>query len=165
MSVKKNEDIIQDKLNQVAENLSHHDFFNHYILETLDNFAYRYFDEPKKAEQVTGRLMRVIALEKGIKEAIKLKNPELRAGISELVKRVSKIEGPTILREIRVNVLQRDSQHKGQCNVSGRISFGHPEHDFSIGTYVEKLSILEFEDDLHFRNTLARHLEEVCELF
>lgn len=162
---KNNQEMIQHKMLQVEENFGHQDFFNRYILDTLDSFGYRYLDRPQKAELLTLNMMRVVALEEGIKEAIKIKNPELRAGIGELVKRVSKAQGPTIQREIRVNIIERDPARGGVCQVWARISFGHPEHDYRAGTYVEKLSTLNFEDDLHFRNALAKHLEIVSELF
>lgn len=158
-------EIIQKKLNEVETNLKNQDFLSHYILETLNSFGHRYFDDPKVSEQVSTNVLRVLAIESGIKEAIKLKNLELRAGIMELVKRVSKAEGPTILREIRVTVLPKDSTHKGECHVTARISFGHPYHDFKKGTFVEKLSVLVFEDEIQFRNNLAKHLELACEIF
>lgn len=158
------EEIIQQKLKQVDAKLVSQDYLRNYILETLASFAYRYFDEASKTESITPNVLRVTAIEKGIKEAIKLKNPELRAGISELVKRVSKDQGPTILREIRVN-LEPQSAHGGHCLVSAKISFGHPEHDFKQGSFVEKSDKFSFEDELHLRNILAKHLETVCELF
>lgn len=157
-------EIIKHKLEEVQTNLSRKDYLNHYILETLESFAFRYFDEPLLPEQLSSSVMRVIAIEKGIKEAIKIKNAQLRAGIAELVKRVSKEQGPTIVREIRVN-LERTSEHGGTCQVTARVSFGHPEHDFTKGTFVENLDSFKFEDEIHFRNTLAKHLEVVCELF
>jgi hypothetical protein len=167
MDIKKDSDaakIIQQKSNEVQNSFSHQDFVNHYILETLDSFAFRYFDEPLKAEMVTNNIMKVVAVEKGIKEAIKIKNTELRAGIGELVKRVSKAEGPTILREIRVN-LERGSVHAGTCQVAARISFGHPNHDFSKGTFISSSQTFSFEDEIHFRNILAKYLEISCEIF
>ena len=132
MTAKNNEEIIQNKLQEVETNLSRVDYFDHYILETLNSFSYRYFDEPMLSEMIAPNLFRVTAIEKGIKEAIKIKNPELRTGISELVKRVSKAEGPTILRELKVHLTQRDPSLGGQCLLCARISFGHPHHDFSI---------------------------------
>ncbi len=159
------EEKIQHKLTDVQEKMSHQDQFNQYIMESLNNFAYRYFDEPKKAEYVSNKTMRVMAIEKGIKEAIKIKNQELRAGIGELVKSVSKEQGPTIARELRVEILQREAGRGGKCLASARVSFGHPEHLFQKGTFVEKSSVLNFEDDIHFRNNLAKNLEAVCELF
>ncbi len=159
------EEIIQHKMHDVQEQMGHLDQFNHYILETLNSFAYRYFENPDPAEALTPTEMRVIALEKGIKEAIKIKNQELRAGIGELVKRVSKEEGPTIARELRVQILKRDPGRGGNCHVLARVSFGHPVHDFRPGSFVEKMSVLHFDDDIHFRNNLARHLEVACELF
>lgn len=163
--VQGSEKIIQHKLQDVQEKMGHLDQFNHYILETLNNFAYRYFDEPKNAECLTNDVMRVFAVEKGIKEAIRIKNPELRAGIGELVKRVSKEQGPTIGRELRVHILNREVGRGGICHISARVSFGHPEHNFTPGSFVEKMSVLKFDDDIHFRNNLAKHLEIVCELF
>jgi hypothetical protein len=156
--------IIQQKSDEVHSSFSHQDFVNHYVLETLDSFAFRYFDEPLKAEMVANNIMKVEAFEKGIKEAIKIKNPELRAGIAELVKRVSKAEGPTILREIRVN-LKRGTDHAGTCQLTARISFGHPDHDFSKGTFISNSQTFSFEDEIHFRNILAKYLEICSEIF
>lgn len=157
-------EIIQHKLTEVQTNLGHEEYVNHYILETLESFAFRYLDEPLLPELLSNNIMRVIAIEKGIKEAIKIKNAQLRTGIGELVKRVSKDQGPTILREIRVR-RQRDSGHGGTCEVTARVSFGHPDHNFHQGTFVEHSSSFAYEDEILFRNTLAKHLEVVCELF
>jgi hypothetical protein len=165
VSVAQAEEIIQHKMHDVQEKLSHIDQFNHYIIETLNSFAYRYFEEAAPAEFISEKEMRVIAIEKGIKEAIKIKNAELRLGIGELVKRVSKDQGPTIARELRVQILKRDPGHGGHCHVLSRVSYGHPDHDFKKGSYIEKMSSLQFVDEVDFRNNLAKHLELVCELF
>lgn len=165
MTLKSNEELIKHKLHEVQENLGHTSFLNQYILTTLDSFAYRYFDEATPAKQISNDIMSVQALERGIKEAIKLKNPELRAGIAELVKRVSKAEGPTILRELKVTLNKLPGQHSGSALISARISFGHPEHSFLPGTFVEKVHVCHFEDELQLRNTLARDIEIVCEIF
>jgi hypothetical protein len=157
-------ELIQKKNEQVKKIVSQEDFFNSYIAETLNSFAYRYFDEANAPEVLMKDVVRVTALEKGIKEAIKIKNPELRAGIGELVKRVSREEGPTILREIRVSV-EKGKNHEGTCQILARISFGHPDHLFSKGTYVEKTEKFKFEDEIHFRNILAKEIEKVCEVF
>ena len=156
--------IIQHKQEEVKANTGHQNFLNNYILETLESFAFRYFDSPQVPEVISSNSVRVIAIEHGIKEAIKIQNQKLRAGIGELVKRVSKEQGPTILRELRVNI-NKKSTHQGSCYLSARISFGHPDHQFSEGTFVENIKNFEFEDEIHFRNTLAKHLEAVCELF
>lgn len=162
---KKTQSIIQHKNEEVQSLLGKTDYLQKYIYDTLKSFAYRYFDEPLDPEFLTTQSIRVLDVEKGIKKAILIKNDQLRAGIGELVKRVSKAEGPTIAREIRVTLLSDLHAKKGEAKISARISFGHPAHDFSPGTFVEKVSHLHFEDELHFRNTLARHLEDVCELF
>lgn len=160
-----NSKILEKKI-EVESLIAQKDFFNIYILETLGNFSYRYFEDAQKPEMLGDKIARVIAIEKGIKEAIKIKNQAIRAGISELVKRVSKAEGPTIARELRINTVERSGTKGGTCNITARISFAHPNHDFaSDKLYVEKASIFKFEDDLHFRNNLAKHLEVVCELF
>lgn len=157
-------EIIQNKLNEVQTKLRHLDYLDNYVSETLESFAYRYLADPRVPEQVNKNTIRVFAIEKGIKEAIKIKNAELRRGIGELVKRVSKEQGPTILREIKV-INERNTNHGGTCRVSARISFGHPDHEFNKGSFVENLSTFEFVDEIHFRNTLAKHLDVVCDLF
>lgn len=164
-TVAENEAIIAHKMHDVQEAYTHTDTFNHYILETLNSFAFRYFDEAMPAEELNSTELRVLAIEKGIKEAIKIKNETLRKGIGELVKRVSKEEGPTIARELRVQILKREPGRGGNAHVLARISWGHPEHSFAGKTFVEKMSVLKFEDDIFFRNHLAKNLEEVCALF
>ncbi|MDO9183255.1 MAG: hypothetical protein Q7U04_12655 [Bacteriovorax sp.] len=155
---------IQNKIVEVQKKFDNQHFLSNYILETLGSFAFRYLDEPFTFESVSKDVLRVLTVEKGIKEAIKIKNSELRNGISELVKRVSKEQGPTILREIKI-ITDRSSRALGKCEVFARISFGHPEHDFATGTFIEKMESFNFDDEIHFRNILAKHLEVVCELF
>lgn len=160
---KKMQDIIQHKSEEVHNLISRPDYFQSYLLETLKSFGFRYFDNAQGPEKLSQNVFRLWAVETGIKEAIKIKNDQLRAGIGELVKRVSKAEGPTIVRELRVEL--KNSGKTGEALISARISFGHPLHDFAKGTFVEKNTRLNYEDELQFRNTLARSLEEVCELF
>ncbi len=159
-----NAELINKKLEQVQQVLHKQDFFSYYMIETLSSFAFRYFEDAQAPALLSKTSANVVAIEKGIKEAIKLKNPELRAGISDLVKRVSKEQGPTILRELKVICLP-NGQHDGTCEVSARISFGHPEHDFRAGSFVEKKEIFKYADEVYFRNNLAKYLEYVCELF
>lgn len=156
--------IIKEKQEAVQHSVAQLDFLNNYIFSTLESFGFRYFNEPRTPEVISNNTLRIIAVENGIKEAIKIQNPKLRQGISDLVKRVRKEEGPTIVREIRV-VIDKNSSHGGTCKLSGRISFGHPAHDFSEGTYVENIQVFDFEDEFIFRNILAKYLEIVCELF
>ena len=162
---KTDKEIIEQKDREVKAKITSSDFLENYIHETLSQFAYRYFEIPNPVESSAQNTFCASYLEKGIKEAITIKNPELRAGIGELVTRVSREQGPTILRELRLTFKERNSNHSGVCLLSARISFGHPEHNFSKGSFVEKTALMKFEDEMHFRNTLARYLEEVCELF
>jgi hypothetical protein len=162
---KSNKEIIEQKEREIKAKITSGDFLENYIHETLSQFAYRYFENPNPVEACSQHAFCVSYLEKGIKEAIKIKNPELRAGISELVKRVSRDQGPTILRELRLAFKERNANHSGVCLISARISFGHPEHNFANGSFVEKTFLMKFEDEMHFRNTLAKYLEDVCELF
>ena len=157
----KEADLIKLKAEVVQTNLQSSDAFIQYIADTLESFGFRFFDEPFPVEVISANDLKVRALEKGIKEAIKIKNPELRAGISDLVKRVSKEQGPTIQREISVQF----NKVTGSCQVEAKISFGHPDHDYKKGSYVSNISSFKFEDEIAFRNSLARHLEIVSGLF
>ena len=157
-------ELIQQKREEVQAKMGQKNDLNQYMLETLDSFAFRYFIEPLSAELISENELRVIAIEKGIKEAIKIKNPILRNGISELVKRVSKAEGPTILSELKLK-MDMKTNHSGTVQLSGRISFDHPEHEFKKDTFIEKLSLFHYVDEIDLRNNLAKHLEIVCEIF
>jgi hypothetical protein len=162
---KTHKEIIENKNREVKAKISSDDFLTKYIHETLDQFAYRYFASPAPAEACGPNSYRVTFLEKGIKEAIKIKNQKLRAGIGELVKRVSREQGPTIFYELRLTFKERNANHSGVCQISARISFGHPEHQFETDSFVEKTALMKFEDEIQFRNTLAKYLVDVCELF
>lgn len=157
--------VIQEKSNEVQTLLSKPDFLEHYILETLNSFAFRYFENPQEAQKKSQTILAVGAFETGIKEAIKIKNDELRVGLGELVKKYSKDQGPTVYRELSVELDRDQGSKKGIAIVRARISWGHPDHLFSKGTFVEKKSTFEFEDEIHLRNKLARDLDLVCELF
>lgn len=162
----KNQEIINQKNAEVEAQVHQHDFIPGYILHTLNNFAYRYFDNAKESEMLTPEIFRVQAVEKGIKEAIKIKSDILRAGLGELVKQFSKEAGPTVVRELSVAMPKGfHDRHLGEAIILARISWGHPEHTFHPGSFIEKRSVLTYNDELQFRNTLARHLEEVAELF
>lgn len=165
MTDQKFQDRIQHKTEEVNTLLHQKDFLDNYILEILNNFSYRFLEDAGKSEKINSNTMRVIALEKGIKEAIKIKNEKLRSGLGELARNVPRSEGPTVAREIRVVLLKNNNQHSGDVEVLSRISWGHPAHEFSTGTFVEKKTKYHFEDELHLRNTLAKYIEEVCELF
>lgn len=162
---KSEKQIIEEKKNQVSAQISSNDFLAAYAKETLSNFAFRYFEAPSAIENSNDHSFAVSYLEKGIKEAIKIKNPQLRSGIGELVKRVTREEGPTILYRLQITFKEQNANHSGVCQISARISFGHPDHQFVKGSFVEKTSILNFEDEMQFRNTLAKYLEDVCALF
>ncbi len=159
------QNVIQEKSEEVHTMLSKPDFLEHYILETLNSFAFRYFDNPKVAKKKSANVLAVGAIEVGIKEAIKIKNDQLRAGLGELVKKFSKDQNPTVYRELSVELDRAPGAKAGKAIVRARISWGHPEHQFSNGTYVEKKSTLVFDDEVHLRNKLALDLDLVSELF
>ncbi len=161
-----NSDKILQKKTEVENQLNQKDFLNNYILETLNSFSYRFFDPATKAEMISNEVYRVVSIEVGIKAAIKIQNPTLRAGIGELVKRVSRNQGPTIARMLQVKFLSRTGNKSGEAQISAQISFGHPAHDFQTPkTFVDKNCTISFDDELQLRNILAKHLEDVCSLF
>lgn len=165
MTEKKLQEIIQHKTNEVNSLLHQKDFLDNYVIQTLNSFSFRYLDNASSSEKINNNTIRVLSIENGIKDAIKIKNEKLRAGLGELARNVSKAEGPTVAREIRVILLRNGSLHSGDVDVSARISWGHPTHEFSTGTFVEKKLRYHFDDELNLRNNLARYLDEVCELF
>lgn len=159
------QNVIQEKSDEVHTMLSKPDFLEHYILETLNSFAFRYFDNPQVAKKKSTNLLAVGAIEVGIKEAIKIKNDQLRTGLGDLVKKFSKDQNPTVYRELSVELDRAPGAKAGKAIVRARISWGHPEHQFQNGTYVEKKTTLVFEDEVHLRNKLALDLDLVSELF
>lgn len=122
-SGEENQALIAAKMQNVQEAFSQGDVLNRYVLQSLDGFAYRYFDQSMKAELLSPQEMRVMAIEAGIKEAIKIKNETLRKGIGELVERVSREEGPTMARELRVHIPKREPG-KGVRLMSTPVSAG-----------------------------------------
>jgi hypothetical protein len=129
---------------------------------TLNNFAYRYFETPTPAQALSNEHFCVQAIEVGIKEAIKIQNPKLRDGLKSLMLRVSKEQGPTVARILDVQV---SGQGPLVLTARAAISWGHPDHQLCPDTFVSRELTVELGDLLELRNSLALHLETVCELF
>lgn len=152
----------QQKQAELRKRLEHPDALDELVLYTLNNFSYRYFDDAPKAEIRGPGHYCIEHIEVGIKEAIKSSNPVLRAGLKKLVMEVPKSEGPTVMR--RLSVEHQEGQPQ-VTKVRALISWGHPDHCLVEGSFIEDISEIRSEDFLELRNSLAFHLEKVCELF
>lgn len=157
----------QDKLNRhrekVLNELGEPEFFDSFTLETLNNFAFRYFDDAHPAEKIQHRPHRYVvrAREMGIKQAIKISSPLLREKLKQLVLSYPPLE---VTLERRFQVEFEDAK-QGQVLVSAALSYGHPDHEYSRDTYIEKTMTFEFSEFLLLRNRLASLLENVAQLY
>ena len=142
---------ISKKMAEVKNKLSQQDFLSTYTAETISNFAFRYFDNPQEPEQIATNKIRIIAVDDGY-----LKTNKLNLPMSD--------RNATIMSEITVT-FDKKSGNAGVCKLTARISYGYPHHHFLSGTFLEKSHSFNFEDEMHFRNLLAKELEIVCELF
>jgi hypothetical protein len=148
---------------QVAMELQNPEFFDHFTLETLNNFAYRYFEGAQAAIKTHDQPHRyqVCARELGIKDLIKLNNPTLRDSLKQLVLN----HPPAKVSLERRFMVEFESAQDGVVTVSAAISFGHPHHDYSPGTFVEKSTRFEYSEFLLLRNRLAALIEDVASLY
>jgi hypothetical protein len=150
-------------LASVITEIKNPEFFDHFTLETLNNFAYRYFENATAAQKIsiTPHCYQVSALEYGIKDAIKIPDSSLREGIKQLLLKYPPAQ-VSLERRFRVEFTSAEA---GQVKVSAALSFGHPDHQYQAKSFVQKTTTFEYSEFLILRNRLAGLLEEVAELY
>jgi hypothetical protein len=138
-----------------------------YLLETMDNFLYRYLETTEnknlKSFQIAPHIFGQESFESSMVEALKITHPEAKAGIMELAKTVPKAQKPMVKYRLQAQVKELTSE-RGHLVLTASINWDFPL--FMDKTKVSKREIdFKYTDLGQFRKELALKLEAACELF
>ena len=150
-----------------ASEMSDLDSLGEFLVRTMRNFAYRYFESESTGLsefKKEGNIFRLEVTETQMKEALKAQNPETRKALIELAKKVPRKEGPTVFYAIECVVYNFDPDRGGKMEVRSIVSWDHPRHE-SGQKRKSKMKILEVDGILELRKFFPVYLEEVCEVF
>ena len=142
------------------------DFFDDFILYTLNNFSYRYFatTPTPKSEKIDDLTYRVRQSEVPVKEGLTSQHTKIKQGTKEMVKKHSPRDGASLLYEIRVSLEHKNPQGPGAIHLACNVSWDYPEHGLERNR-VRSEFLYEYSEVIELRNKLAYHLEYLCEIF
>lgn len=142
------------------------DTFDEFIAFTLNNFGHRYFEKEEHAVEKSDDLTYFIRNEQvHIKWGLMNKLAAIKNGSKELAVKHPPKDGGTLCQELEVRLEHKDSNRPGVAHLSARVYWNYPDFTLQHGQFHAQTYDFSYEDVLHLRNKLAKHLEEICELF
>jgi hypothetical protein len=162
-------EIMQDIQDKVSESFQASGERDQYIMNTLENFVYRYLEDdkvgPGKTEKIADDLYRGSSLTTSLKLAMEFapedQKPELQAAIKESFAQKKK---PTMNQQIIIDARGINAEGEGNITLHAVINWDFPEHPENQKQKVWSYTYPS-EDWGYLRKHLAIHLEELCEHF
>ncbi len=165
--MKNEEELIQEKAQELRASFEDPHKLYDYLFETLDNFYYRYIETEAsknlKTQELGHHLYGARAFEKDMMTALKKPHPDAKAGIIEMAKTYPKAQSPSVRYTLmaKVDSLEADS---GKLKIVSEINWGFPEFS-DPSKLIQKTVDFSYDDLSEFRKKLALKLEEASELF
>lgn len=139
-----------------------------YILQTKQNFLYRYLetstDKNLQIESLDDKTLLALSYESNMGDAFKIADPEIKEGIKSLAKNVPRESKPRVQYSLKT-ILEDVKGENGKIILEAKVSWNFPEFADDKGSYKKKQIVFEYHDPNIFRKQLALKYEEVCELF
>jgi len=162
-----NQKLINEQQSKIKEIFSDDHKLHEYLFQTMDNFYFRYLETTEnqnlKTFQIAPNIYGTESFEISMPQALKVSDPEIKSGITELAKTVPKAERPRVKYRLDTRILEFGSD-KGHLKITALVSW-----DFPYYLNKEKMKTKEvdfkYTDLNEFRKNLALKLEEACELF
>lgn len=141
--------------------------FVDYILQTKNNFLFRYLETSlnKNIQIQMPKLNFFLAesFENNMGNAFKTENSNVKEGVKNLAKSVDRALNPQVKYTLSTDV-QKISENGGKIIIKATIDWGFPEFNNS-NSQESKMITFIFNDVGQFRKELALKYEEACELF
>lgn len=158
---------IHEWQDRVKETFKDEGKLHDYLFNTLDNFLYRYLETTDtknlRSMELAPYIYGAESFESNMVEALKVTNPEAKAGIMELARRVPKSEKPSVKYRLQIQAMDLRPE-KGHLLITSFINWDFPLF-FDKSKTVKKEVDFKYSDLAQFRKELALKLEVACELF
>ena len=158
--------IIDQKI-KVSQQYSNNKELIDYLIETMNNFYYRYLettqDKDLHTQELAAQVLGAQSTETNSMEILKIKNLQVRPHLIEAAK-VLGARGGLIVTYGLLSELKEISPEKGLIIIRSRIDWSKIPVELSK-SFEEKKVIFEYHSLGEFRKNLALKLEEACEIF
>ena len=154
----------QDKLKHAFDNEGKlHD----YLLDTMDNFLYRYLETTEtknlKTFEIAPYIYGAESYESSMVEALKISDVGTKSRIMELAKTIPKAQKPMVKYRLQTQIKELTPE-RGHLIITASVSWDFPL--FMDKTKMSKREIdFKYNDLGQFRKELALKLEAACDLF
>jgi hypothetical protein len=108
--------------------------------------------------------MRVTAIEKDMKSALKTNSQKARDGVIELIQKVGLKNSPAVMYSIDLKS-KISNNHQIEVWVECAINWNFPDFSFDAKKIDLNKTQKKYNDFIELRNDLARVLETTCEIF
>ncbi len=139
--------------------------FTDLITYNLENFAYRYLetttDKSLKA-QINENDIYVTSIEPDIVHALKWENKELKNKLIALCKKYPGSKSKELKVKLTLGSLVISNN---QVECYSEVNWDQDQFSRENQNYIEKRVTIKFDDPLELRNTHAKYLEQVSEIF
>jgi hypothetical protein len=156
---------LENAQKKVKEQFSNLDHFSHYFMHLLENFSYRYLEDPKCAPaqfENGDHFFQVSAMNLSMKRALELteQKAELVANMKASLPKVR----PTSNFILHVNTSKISKDGEGQIIVTSIINWDFPKHEKN--SLQASMSFnFDSEDWEDLRRRFPLTLEDACEFF
>lgn len=141
--------------------------FIEYILQTKNNFLFRYLETSldKNIQIQMPKLNYFLAesFENNMGNAFKSNNTNIKEGVKNLAKSVDRALNPKVRYTLSTDV-QKASENGGKIIITAKADWGFPEFN-DPRSQEAKTIVFDFKDVNQFRKELALKYEDACELF
>jgi hypothetical protein len=162
-----NSKLINDWKDKVKHSFDDEGKLHDYLIETMDNFLYRYLETTETKNPKTGEISPYIygaeSFESSMVEALKIKHAEAHTGIMELAKSVPKSKKPMVKYSLHAQIKEL-TPDKGHILITSYIDWDFP-HFVDRSKRIRKEIDFKYSDLGQFRKELALKIDSACEIF
>lgn len=153
---------------KIHEQFRDHKAYLEYLLQTKQNFLYRYLEtSTEKNIQVQysdEKTLLAQSYESNMGEAFKISDVTIKEGIKQLAKSVAREKKPKIQYSLKTT-LEDLRGDQGKISIESKVDWGFPDFNANSKTSKTKRILFSYNDPNTFRKELALKFEEACELF
>jgi hypothetical protein len=161
-------DQIKEWQERVQQSFSGETALLEFVLQTLDNFIYRYLETSLssnlKAEPLGKQTWGVTSLENSMVNALKISDPKALDGIKQLARSVPKSQNPTVQYHLRIEVRHLTTD-QGEIMIESKVNWNFPTHEKDLDKEVVKKNLFKYSELQELRKKFPLAMETSCSLF
>lgn len=139
-----------------------------YLLNTLENFYFRYLEttlsKDLKTQLLSNNTYGTMSIETNVQSIMGIKNPEVRPKLIAALKNYGKSEGVEVRYGLNVEFKKLNPEN-GELIIRSFIDWDFPNFSGNPDCSLKKEIVFKYNDLGVLRKNFALKLEEACEIF